>query len=161
MKAAARLENVAMTVSESIVRTEVERMAKERQSRPRMTTEQRCGENLNAQARLHPTQLRPPPPLSPDSVKATPTAQQSTTYLQDEPEDERAAKELSTIEFAPADIAGCGDVAARDAGVSDAVWEQLQETCKTSSSARSSTRRNYGEKKETCNEEIRERIIKN
>ncbi|KAM3545850.1 hypothetical protein ARSEF1564_001314 [Beauveria bassiana] len=161
MKAASKLEKVMLTVTENIVRAELEKMANERQSRSSVPAEKSTGGMADAFSQLHSAaQHRLPPQLSPDPARASFTAQQSKLA----PSQEIADESVPSGPEGPMELAGTDGnhvrVSLRDMGVSDEIWEQLQLDAQAEQQREVEYQAKLRAKNEAADEALRERIVK-
>ncbi|KAM3512419.1 hypothetical protein MY11210_003909 [Beauveria gryllotalpidicola] len=161
MKAASKLKNAIITVSETIVRAEVGKMANERQSRSSVPAEKSTGGMMDVFSQLYPdAQHRLPPQLSLDPARASFTAQQSKPALNQESIDDAAPREPAPPMVSADTDGNHGCVAIRDVGVSDEVWEQLQLDAQAEQQREGEYQAKLRAKNEAADEALRERIIK-
>ncbi|KAF1739382.1 Stage V sporulation protein K [Beauveria bassiana] len=161
MKATSKLEKVMLTVSETIVRAELEKMANERQSRSSVPAEKSTGGMADAFSQLYPAaEHRLPPQLSPDPARASFTARQSKLAPSQEITDESVPSEPEgPVELASTD-GNHGRVAIRDMDVSDEIWEQLQLDAQAEQQREVEYQAKLRAKNEAADEALRERIVK-
>ncbi|EJP66590.1 cbbX-like protein [Beauveria bassiana ARSEF 2860] len=161
MKATSKLEKVMLTVSETIVRAELEKMANERQSRSSVPAEKSTGGMADAFSQLYPAaEHRLPPQLSPDPARASFTARQSKLAPSQEITDESVPSEPEgPVELASTD-GNHGRVAIRDMDASDEIWEQLQLDAQAEQQREVEYQAKLRAKNEAADEALRERIVK-
>ncbi|KAM3466603.1 hypothetical protein NHJ6243_000658 [Beauveria neobassiana] len=161
MKAASKLEKVVLTVTENIVRAELEKMANERLCRSSVPAEKSTGGMADAFSQLYSAaQHRLPPQLSPDPARASFTAQQSKLAPSQEITNESVPSEPERpVELASTD-GNHGRVAIRDMGVSDEIWEQLQLDAQAEQQREVEYQAKLRAKNEATDEALRERIVK-
>ncbi|KAM3507032.1 hypothetical protein MY10362_002023 [Beauveria mimosiformis] len=161
MKAASKLEKVMLTVSETIVRAELEKMANERQSRASVPAEKSTGGMADGFSQLYPAaQHRLPPQLPLDPARARFTTQQSKLAPSQEIPDESAPNEPMTPMVSADTDGNHGRVAIRDVGVSDEIWEQLQLDAQAEQQREVEYQAKLRAKNEAADEALRERIVK-
>ncbi|KAM3565705.1 hypothetical protein MY1884_000014 [Beauveria asiatica] len=161
MKAASKLEKVMLTVSETFVRAELEKMANERQSRSSVPAEKSTGGMADGVSQLYPAAQHRLPPQSPlDPARASFTAQQSKLAPSQDIPDESAPNEPMTPMLSADTDGNHGRVAIRDVGVSDEIWEQLQLDAQAEQQREVEYQAKLRAKNEAADEALRERIVK-
>lgn len=159
LKAASQARTTIITISEDIVRTALENMAKERESRSHAPVRPYSKSQKSAPSPLFPTAVQQAPPqvtldfASASTVKPSSTAEPQHGHFTPPPPQSITSPTLDTH-------AELSRTAIRDAGVSDQVWNQLQQDTQAEQQREQEYQAKLRAKREAVDDAIRERIIK-